>query len=146
MLRRRSVLLGAVGAAVVAAGIGYRLVYPTYAGAELDAPTAFRKAEAGEVLLIDIRRPDEWAATGSAQGAYRLDLRQPDFFAALDGLSGGDKDRPIALICAKGVRSARLANQLTDQGFTNTINVTEGMLGSAAGPGWLARGLPLVTD
>jgi len=146
MLMRRTLLLGGAGAVLVAAGVGYRLVYPTYAGAEMDAPTAFHRSEAGELLLIDIRRPDEWAATGSAKGAHRLDLRRSDFFEALSGLANGAKGRPIALICAKGVRSARLANQLTDQGFTNIINVTEGMLGSAAGPGWVARGLPVVMD
>ncbi|OYW60817.1 MAG: hypothetical protein B7Z31_03540 [Rhodobacterales bacterium 12-65-15] len=141
MRRRALLVLGT--AAVVAAAVGYRLVYPTYPGPEMDAPTAFRLAEAGAVVLVDIRRPDEWAETGSAQGAQRLDLRDPGFVDALTALVAGDRTRPIALICAKGVRSARLANQLTAAGFTSVSNVTEGMLGSSAGPGWIARGLPL---
>ena len=32
---------------------------------------------------------------------------------------------------------------LEAQGFTQVFNVREGMAGSAAGPGWLRRGLPL---
>jgi len=44
------------------------------------------------------------------------------------------------------VRSARVSNQLIAAGFTYIIDVPEGMLGSAAGPGWLERGLPLVMD
>jgi len=32
---------------------------------------------------------------------------------------------------------------LTEAGFTQVYNVKEGMAGSAAGPGWIARGLPL---
>jgi len=140
---RRAVLFLAP-VAVIATAIGYRLVYPTYPGPEMDAPTAFRMAETGAVVLVDIRRPDEWQATGSAQGAHRLDLRDPDFVDALSALVSADRTRPIALICAKGVRSARLANQLTAAGFVNVSNVSEGKLGSSAGPGWIARGLPLV--
>ncbi len=112
----------------------------------LDAETAFKRAEAEDLLLIDIRQPEEWSETGSAKGATRLDLRSPDFLDALAALSGGDRNRPIALICASGGRSARMARALTEAGFTSVLDVSEGMLGSSAGPGWIARGLPVVTD
>jgi rhodanese-related sulfurtransferase len=136
-------LTGALSAAAV---LGYTQIFPTYAGEALDATTAQKLAAEGTILLIDIRRPDEWAATGSGAGANRLDMRREDFARALSDLAGGNRDAPIALICAKGVRSARLANQLQAAGFTHIINVPEGMLGSAAGPGWIARGLPLNTN
>ena len=119
---------------------------PAMAETSLDAETAFKRAEAGDLLLIDIRQPEEWAETGSAKGATRLDLRSPDFLDALAALSGGDRNRPIALICASGGRSARMARALTEAGFTSVLDVSEGMLGSSAGPGWIARGLPVVTD
>jgi rhodanese-related sulfurtransferase len=141
----RRVLLLLAATAIVGAGTGYRLVYPTYDGRSLDAPTAFRQAEAGEIILIDIRRPDEWQATGTGRGAHLIDLRRADFIETLSRLVEGDRTRPIALICAKGVRSARTGNLLTQNGFTQVINVPEGMLGSADGPGWIARGLPLAT-
>jgi rhodanese-related sulfurtransferase len=32
---------------------------------------------------------------------------------------------------------------LEAEGFTRVYNVKEGMAGSAAGPGWVKRGLPL---
>ena len=35
------------------------------------------------------------------------------------------------------------ADHLREAGFTNIIDVPEGMLGSGAGPGWLKSGLPL---
>ena len=35
------------------------------------------QALAGDILLIDIRRPDEWAGTGSAASGHRLDRRDP---------------------------------------------------------------------
>lgn len=144
MSRRLLLLLGP--AALVAAGIGYRLVFPTYDGPSLDAPAAFHLAQEGRITLVDIRRPDEWLATGTAEGAHRLDLRRPDFIAALDALVEGDRTRSVALICARGVRSARLANRLAENGFSSVINIPEGMLGAADGPGWIARGLPLAPD
>jgi rhodanese-related sulfurtransferase len=56
--------------------------------------------------------------------------------------AAGDKDLPIALICAGGVRTAFAADLLRDRGFTQILDVGEGMLGSGDGPGWIARGLP----
>lgn len=117
-------------------------------GAEIDetslsAPEALDAAETGSLALIDIRRPDEWARTGVPQGAIPLDMRRDDFVTALLMLPGIEKDTPIALICARGVRSRRLAARLTDAGFTTILDVPEGMLGSGAGPGWIARGLPV---
>jgi rhodanese-related sulfurtransferase len=32
---------------------------------------------------------------------------------------------------------------LREAGFTQVYNIKEGMMGSSAGPGWIARGLPL---
>ncbi|WP_240790357.1 rhodanese-like domain-containing protein [Rhodobacter sp. SY28-1] len=144
MLSRRLVL--SLPLAFVAAGSAYTLMQPAQAGQTLDAETAFQRAQAGNLLLIDIRQPDEWADTGSPEGAQRLDLRSPDFLDRLSELAEGDTDRPIALICATGGRSARTARALTAAGFTNVLDVSEGMLGSSAGPGWLARGLPTVTN
>lgn len=140
--RRFLLLIGAAGAAGV---LGYSRAFPSFAGETLSAPEAQELAAAGATLLIDIRRPDEWAATGTGAGAARLDMRRDDFVTALAALAGNNRDAPIALICAKGVRSARLANQLMAAGFTQIIDVPEGMSGSGAGPGWIARGLPLDT-
>jgi rhodanese-related sulfurtransferase len=112
------------------------------AGAELAPPEARRLAAAGQLTLVDIRRPEEWAATGVPEGAMTLDMRRADFASALAEAVGGDRSAPVALICARGVRSARLSNRLTEAGFRNVADVPEGMLGSRAGPGWLARGLP----
>jgi rhodanese-related sulfurtransferase len=144
MLPRRLVL--ALPLALLAAGSAYTLMQPAQAGPTLDAETAFQRAQVGDLLLIDIRQPDEWADTGSPQGAQRLDLRSPDFLDRLTTLANGDRSSPIALICASGGRSAHTAQALTEAGFTNVLDVSEGMLGSSAGPGWLARGLPTVTD
>lgn len=131
-------------AATVASGaIAWGLLPdPGFAAETLTPPEAHQKAKSGELLLIDIRRPDEWAKTGSGQHAVRLDMRRSDFIEALDQLVKGDRTRAIAVICARGVRSQRMRRRLHDAGFVNVIDVPEGMLGSRAGPGWLKRGLP----
>lgn len=143
MATRRTLLLMAATAAVAAAG--YVALPDGPAGRRLNAAEAFRRAEAGEILLLDIRTPEEWARTGSPAPAHRLDMRRKDFLAALSDLAGGDPARPIALICATGGRSARLARALEQAGFSQVFDVAEGMLGSSAGPGWIARGLPRVS-
>ncbi len=150
MISRRLFLTGGVvavaGAGFFAAGgrnLFYSAITEAIAGEAVDAPTAHQLVKDGKITLIDIRRPDEWAKTGSGDGAVRLDMRRDDFIAELEKITNGDKSKPVALICARGVRSARMNNRLTDAGFTNIIDVPEGMLGSKAGPGWIKRGLPL---
>ncbi|WP_227284985.1 MULTISPECIES: rhodanese-like domain-containing protein [Paracoccaceae] len=153
-LTRRGLILG--GAALVAGtGLawslgGQMLLYdalrPEISGGTLNAADAHRLVAAGALTLVDIRRPDEWSATGSPEGAIRLDMRRADFIEALAGHVRGARDTPIAVICARGVRSARLSNRLAEAGFTGIIDIPEGMLGTSAGPGWLARGLPVNRD
>lgn len=105
---------------------------------------AHARASAGEIFLVDIRRPDEWQRTGVGEGAHPIDMRRADFTEALLALVGDNPTAPVALICARGVRSRHLSARLTGAGFTNIIDVPEGMLGSGAGPGWLRSGLPVV--
>ncbi|WP_241484018.1 rhodanese-like domain-containing protein [Ruegeria sp. ANG-R] len=141
---RRWVLLGAGGALVGGFAIReYRLIPQNYAGVQITVSNAHQQAQEGAVYLIDIRTPREWRSTGVGDGAHPIDMRRDDFVQALDRLTGGNRTAPIALICARGVRSARLSNQLTEAGFSNIIDVPEGMLGSAAGPGWVRAGLPV---
>lgn len=140
----------AVGGALLAVGGGRDLFFATitedFDGDAITPIEAYAAVQRGDILLIDIRRPDEWADTGSGEGAQRLDMRRDDFAVKLTELASDRQDVPVALICARGVRSAELANKLKAAGFTRIIDVPEGMLGSAAGPGWLKRGLPLAKD
>ncbi len=140
---RRALVAGGAAAALGAGLVGRALTRDAFAGEALDPEAAHRAALSGEVMLIDIRRPDEWQDTGVGEGAVPLDLRRADFVAAAGALLDGDRSRPVALICARGVRSDRTAARLAEAGFARVIDVPEGMLGSAVGPGWLARGLPV---
>ena len=125
-------------------------VAPGIAGADtvIDSAMALAGVKAGEMTLIDVRSPDEWRKTGVPQGAKTVTIHDPDgmagFVAAATRAVNGKKDRRIALICARGLRSYRAANALRDAGFTNILNVREGMLGNPLdGPGWLDRKLPV---
>lgn len=140
ILTRRAVgaiLLAAGGAAAVARAPA--LAEPRQA---MTAEAAHRAAAGGEIILVDVRRPDELAATGLPAHAVALDMRRPDFRARLDALIAERPGAAVALICARGGRSAFAQSRLAAEGVAS-IDVSEGMLGGAAGPGWLARGLPL---
>lgn len=108
----------------------------------MSPPDARDAAARGEILLVDIRRPDEWQATGLPDNAVGVDMRRPDFIAAVLA-ARRDPSQPVAVICARGVRSARVTRAFEAAGIGPIIDIPEGMLGSRAGPGWLARGLPV---
>ena len=144
MLISRRAVLGASAVVVMGAATGWTIwLLPSFAGQSLSVKDAHNAASSGGVFLIDIRRPDEWRKTGIGESAYPLDMRRSDFVATLDEITGGDRSAPIALICARGVRSARLSARLSEAGYRNIINVPQGMLGSSAGPGWLDSNLPV---
>jgi len=110
----------------------------------LSTPQAHEAAVSGAIFLVDIRRPDEWARTGVGAGAVPINMLAQDFIEQVSAQVGGNRSLPVALICARGVRSRKMSNRLKQAGFTNIIDVPEGMLGSGAGPGWIKRGLPTV--
>ena len=110
----------------------------------LSTPQAYEAAVSGAIILVDIRRPDEWSRTGVGEGAVPINMLDRDFIDQVSAQVGGDRSLPVALICARGVRSRKMSNRLKQAGFTNIIDVPEGMLGSGAGPGWIKRGLPTV--
>lgn len=112
----------------------------------LIAPTAAASlAETGDIQIIDVRTPAEWAWTGIARKAAKVNWWQPasGFVKGVLAAVDGDRNRPIALICATGVRSSKARRLLLANGFTNVRDIGEGMMGGRAGPGWLARKLPL---
>jgi len=108
------------------------------------AQGAYRAVAAGEALLLDIRSRPEWRQTGVGQGAWPVSMHEPRFpprLLAAHKLAGG---RPVALICATGGRTASVMRALRQAGYSGYVDVSEGMFGSAAGPGWIAAGLPVV--
>ena len=78
------------------------------------------RLDAGTILLVDVRPPDERARAAVAQAFRTLD-DGPDALLALP------KDASVAFICHTGSRSARAAEQFRGRGFTNVYNVTGGL-------------------
>ena len=115
-------------------------------GEKITPPAALEAVESGDLLLIDVRSPQEWRMTGLPSGGQAATIHNPaglgGFLDEVLALAGGDKDRPIAVICAGGVRSARAQRFLESEGFTQVLDVDEGMMGRPDAAGWINRGLP----
>lgn len=146
MSRRFSLfLLGAF--LLIGAGFATVLTPESTPSDAMIGPDAAHEAvQSGEMTLVDIRTPREWAETGIPEGAATADFNAlPDasFVARIERVLDGDRTKPLALICARGGRSSRAWALLEEAGFTRVYDVHEGMLGNASGPGWLARDLPV---
>lgn len=98
---------------------------------DVDVQEARRAALTGEVLLLDVREDDEWAA-GRAPGAVHL----PTSRLRQDSVS---RDLPVYVVCRVGGRSAAVTEALAQLGYS-VSNVAGGMLA------WAAAGLPVVQD
>ena len=107
------------------------------------ADEAYAAAKRGELLIIDVRTPVEWRETGIPEGAKTAEFGASAFVGAVIEAVASDKSRPIAVICRSGNRSTKAADALKANGFSQVLNIREGMSGSSAGPGWLKRGLPI---
>jgi rhodanese-related sulfurtransferase len=92
------------------------------------------------LLLIDIRRPEEWRESGVGDVAHPIDMTQPTFFKELMKLREANPDAQFGLICATGVRSRALASYMIRNGIKNVVDVSAGMHGRR---GWLASKLPV---
>lgn len=124
-------------------------VTPGVSAEDLLTPRQAQQAQQSNARqLIDVRTPGEWAQTGLPEGAVGANLRNPDgaeaFIAKVLDHLGGDRSKPVALICASGVRSTYAQALLRQAGFEDVANVRNGMFGNPTdGPGWLEQGLPL---
>jgi len=90
--------------------------------------------EAGRVVLIDIREPNEHA-TGVAQGVQLLPMRQ--LGARLSEIPTA-ADKPVLLICNTQNRSSSTLSALRERGYPHVRFVQGGM------SEWVRRGWPVV--
>lgn len=82
-------------------------------------------SERPNLLLLDVRTDREWNA-GHIEGACFLDFLEDDFPARAQALP---KDRPIAVYCAAGGRSADAMAFLTQHGYKEVYNLRDGFYG-----------------
>lgn len=113
----------------------------------ISAKDAYALVQQGQLTIIDIRRPSEWKQTGIPAGAQAITMHDPAgqaaFLEKVTAGVAGDKSAPIGLICASGVRSTWASGYLARNGFTQILNIKEGMLGRGPSPGWMRQGLPV---
>ncbi len=98
-------------------------------------PAEFTAAQAAGGLVVDIRRPDEWAETGIIEGAHTVTAftetgqLHPDFQETFFSLLEGP-DTPVLLYCRSGNRTGMLGNLLIEQaGLSNVTHLSEGIIG-----------------
>jgi rhodanese-related sulfurtransferase len=87
--------------------------------------------QADAPLVVDVRTAGEYANDGHIAGSRLLPLSM-----LLSRSNELPHDRPIVFVCRSGNRSQVACEQLANLGFTNTINLVEGMIG------WRRAGLP----
>ena len=97
-----------------------------------DAHAAWR---AGELAIVDCREQEEHDATRVEGGPL---IPRSEFLARIDELPA---DRPLAILCRSGSRSAQVADYLTATGEHGDVaNVEGGIIA------WAAEGLPLAGE
>lgn len=142
-------LLALIAAAMLSiGGVAVFLAWPLVAQQQpsriISASEAHSRAITGEVVLVDVRTPEEWRETGVPASAHAITMHQDPraFVQQLLAVLDGDPSRPMAIICRTGNRTGGLAPQLIRAGFSNVVDVGEGVAGSRYGRGWFKSGLP----
>ncbi|MCK9200754.1 MAG: rhodanese-like domain-containing protein [Gallionella sp.] len=119
---------------VVALAVGTLFVMQQLGANEgVDAKQALGMAQQG-ALLLDVRQPEEYTAI-HAPDAKLIPLGELP--ARMQEISAY-KDKPIAVICRSGRRSAKAVELLREAGYSNVSNVAGGM------QGWESDGLEVV--
>lgn len=91
--------------------------------------------QARGALLLDVREADEYAE-GHASGSTLIPLGQlQQRLQEIDAY----KNKPVALICRSGRRSAQALKLLERAGFSAAVNVEGGMMA------WENAGLPVIS-
>lgn len=72
------------------------------------------------IILIDVRTPDEIKETGTIEGATNIDFKAADF---KDNVSALDKSKEYIVFCRTGNRSGQASQIMADLGFTNVNNL-----------------------
>lgn len=93
-------------------------------GAERLPPENFEKklSTVSEKIILDVRTEDEFSK-GHLADAVQIDYYKSDFKNQLTKL---DKNKPVFVYCAAGIRSNSAAKILTDLGFKQVYDLQGG--------------------
>jgi rhodanese-related sulfurtransferase len=93
---------------------------------KLSPDEAAEKMKSGDVLIVDVRDPNEVQQTGRIKGAVNVSRGMLEFRADPDSQYHNpafQKDKTILLHCASGGRSALAGKTLQDMGYTAVFNI-----------------------
>ncbi|RYY29499.1 MAG: rhodanese-like domain-containing protein [Chitinophagaceae bacterium] len=90
----------------------------------LTAPEFEKVIKDGNVILIDVRRPEEFKE-GHIKGALNANWQNLEAFKAKTARL--DKTKPVYVYCLAGVRSQRAADYLLKNGFKQVIGLDGGI-------------------
>jgi rhodanese-related sulfurtransferase len=99
----------------------------------VDAVSFKNLSEKENTIILDVRTPQE-VAEGKIPNATVINIYDPEFETKVKQL---DKEKSILIYCSAGVRSAKAAEFLTEQGYPSVYHL-EGGLGD-----WYQNGFPL---
>jgi len=89
---------------------------------EIDTSEVQRRIDAGDVVVLDVREPDEYEQ-GALLGA--LHIPRGHLEAQIEG-NIVDKNQQVVVYCAGGVRSAFAADTLASLGYTDVVSMEGG--------------------
>ena len=73
-----------------------------------------------DIIVIDVRTPDERAQTGAIENSINIDFKASDFKEKISAL---DKDKEYILFCKSGNRSGQASKIMAEMGFSNINNL-----------------------
>jgi rhodanese-related sulfurtransferase len=86
---------------------------------------AWRQAQGGRALLLDVREP--WEVQVASVAPQEFDVVAIPMNQVPARLADLPQDRPIACLCHHGARSQRVALFLAQQGYTDVANIAGGI-------------------
>lgn len=103
------------------------------AGAKVTPLQATQIINQGKTLILDVRNADEFAA-GHIRDAKNIPLKE--LKARISELEKF-KARPVIVVCAKGLKSAKATAQLKKEGYSEAASLLGGL------DAWQSQGLPV---
>jgi phage shock protein E len=90
---------------------------------KVSGPEFLNQISSAEVVLIDVRTPEEFAA-GHLPNALNINVESADFETQIAAL---DKNTTYGIYCRSGNRSTVASDKMAQAGFTSLINSTAGL-------------------
>ncbi len=97
------------------------------------SPEEFKKLIDGDVILLDVRTPDE-VAQGQIEGSSSINFYDEDFVEKINLIN---KDKVICVYCRSGNRSSKAAKIMQQNGFNRIYNLDGGTMA------WASQNFPL---